>query len=116
MKASALNPLYEMMFGSSNGCVSEFNCFAWLSNFIFQRNWNPGFCMLAFEIFGSVLTHDVRCASPLLVVQLVPPRPCACARPAAASDRTRTTNGSRRFLMTETPTVRLKPDPTDVAQ
>src|SRR5712692_6406010 len=99
MKASALNPLYEMMFGSSNGCVSEFNCFAWLSSFIFQRNWKPGFCMLAFEIFGSVLTHDVRCASPLLVVQVAPARPCACATPVAPNaNTTKTTNGPRRLV------------------
>ena len=61
-----------MMFGSRIGCVSDCGL---APSLLFHRNWKPGFCMLATEIFGSVLTEDVRCASPPTVVHAPPPRP-----------------------------------------
>src|SRR5262245_46938547 len=44
--------------------------------------------MLASEIFASVRTDDVRCASPPTVVQAGPPRPCACEIMTAAATAT----------------------------
>src|SRR5262245_9747616 len=67
-----------MMFGSRSGCVSRS-----LSSLRFQRNWKPGVCSADNEIFGSVRTDDVLCASPPTVVHAPPPRPCAETATAA---------------------------------
>src|ERR1700724_3392322 len=77
-----------MIFGSRIGWVSEFSCRAWLSSFDFHKNVKRPFSMLALEIFGSILTHDVRCASPLAVVQADPPRPWAHTTTVATRART----------------------------
>src|SRR5258708_36063665 len=71
-----------------------------------HSNWNPGFDRLCLEIFGSVRTDDVRCASLWLVVHTPPPRPCACAIPEAARLRTHhQTERRRRLLITDSLTA-----------
>src|SRR3954469_1906579 len=91
-----------MMLESSIGCVNDSSCLGWFSSLAFQSSWNPGFCMLSFEIRGSVLTHAVRCASLLVVVQLEPPRPCAYAALAATSARTMDKAAERPGLLITT--------------
>src|SRR5258708_26563866 len=68
----------------------------------FHSNWKPGFDRLCREILGSVRTEGVRCASLRPVVHTPPPRPCACAAPAAARLKTHDqTERQRRLLITE---------------
>src|SRR5207237_2758400 len=77
MNASALNPLYEMMFGSSSGCVSASSCFGWLSSARFHRNLKSVATLSLFNL-GSLFTDAVRWASDAVVVQGgSSPRPCA---------------------------------------
>src|SRR5215510_3402717 len=67
-KARERNPRKPIRRSSRDGGVNEFNCLGSLLSLSFQRNLNPGFCMLSIEIFGSVLIQDERCASPLSVI------------------------------------------------
>src|SRR5260370_14351782 len=77
---------------------------AGVSSARFHRNWKPGFDRLCLEIFGSVRTEDVRCASLWLVVHTPPPRPCARAAPGATRLETKIqTERRRRLLITKTP-------------
>jgi hypothetical protein len=59
-----------------DGVVIEFDPRASFFNFTFHKNWKPGFCMLAREIFASERTQEVRCGSLPAVIQSVGPRPC----------------------------------------
>src|SRR4051812_37424024 len=66
------------------GCVSD----ARASTCRFHRNWKPGFDNVSLEIRGSERTDAVRAPSPLVVVQICGPRPCASA--AAGNTHART--------------------------
>src|SRR5882724_1081379 len=92
-----------MMLDSSIGWVNDSSCLAWFSSFAFQSSWKPGLVRVSLEILGSVLTHEVRCASPLVVVQLAPPRPCACAAHTATTARTIDKTIGRPVLLITSP-------------
>jgi hypothetical protein len=70
----------------------------------FHRNPKPGFCIVAGEIFASVLTQAERWASPLLVVQSVPPRPWALVTLIQTKPQPKQQmNTAASLLMIETP-------------